>query len=313
MMFFGGKFSEHFRAYPMSHISNYKDRKSINYGSKILLPQSALAKLTSLHIEYPMFFSISYLDKVTHGGVLEFTAPEGKMYLPDWMMEQLSIQTPGVIAKVDYESLPLGTFLKIQPQSKTFLDISDPKAVLERALRNYSTLTQGDIIAIEYNGQVHRLGCVEVKPLTNANHGISIIETDLSVDFAPPLDYEEPVYTPKTAGHHRPSLDIEQHKVVDKKEAFQSFVGGGQRLSGKSLDAPTPLQYAPKSTEDESVAVKKVEEQENVPEALRLPSNKLWFGYDVKPYVEPKNDGDKEVEKEEAKFKGAGISLRKAK
>jgi len=49
---------------------------------------------------------------------------------------------------------------------------------LENALRNYSTLSQGDIIAIHYNNKVYELLCMEVKP--NGN-GVSIVETDLEV------------------------------------------------------------------------------------------------------------------------------------
>ena len=119
-------------------------------------------------------------NTVSHAGVLEFTAPEGKIYLPDWLMKQLQAE-PGQIIKVLSTTLPLGTFLKIEPQSTNFLEISDPKAVLENALRQYSALTQGDIISFEYNSTVYDLRCLEVKPASSKNKGISVIETDLSV------------------------------------------------------------------------------------------------------------------------------------
>jgi ubiquitin fusion degradation protein 1 len=76
---------------------------------------------------------------------------------------------------------------------------------LEKALRQYSTLNQGDIIAIQYNEHVYELLCMETKP---GNSGISIIETDLEVrscrrvysdnqvDFAAPVGYEEPKKKP---------------------------------------------------------------------------------------------------------------------
>lgn len=59
---------------------------------------------------------------------------------------------------------------------------------LETALRNYSCLTTGDSIMVPYNNKKYFIDIVETKPA----NGISIIETDCEVDFAPPLDYKEP-------------------------------------------------------------------------------------------------------------------------
>ena len=61
--------------------------------------------------------------------------------------------------------------------------------VLEQSLRNFSTLTKGDIISIKYNGNLFDILVMETKPEAK---GISIVETDLSVDFAPPVGYVEP-------------------------------------------------------------------------------------------------------------------------
>lgn len=53
----------------------------------MILPPSALDKLTRLHITYPMLFELSNgpAQKTTHAGVLEFVAEEGKVYLPHWV------------------------------------------------------------------------------------------------------------------------------------------------------------------------------------------------------------------------------------
>jgi ubiquitin fusion degradation protein 1 len=47
----------------------------------------ALDKLTQLHITYPMLFEVinGAKGKSTHAGVLEFTAEEGRCYLPFWV------------------------------------------------------------------------------------------------------------------------------------------------------------------------------------------------------------------------------------
>lgn len=44
------------------------------------------------------------------------------------MMETLSLE-PGDLVEVKNTTLALGSFVKLQPQSTDFLDISDPKAV----------------------------------------------------------------------------------------------------------------------------------------------------------------------------------------
>lgn len=95
----------------------------------------------------------------------------------------------GDVVRIRTVTLPLGKFVKIQPQSVDFLDISDPKAVLEQAFRNFTTLTPGDVISISYNSFIYEILVMETKP---NNRGISIVDTDLEVDFAAPKGYVEP-------------------------------------------------------------------------------------------------------------------------
>ena len=81
------RFDEQFRCYPINMLPG-PDRPHAAYGGKIFLPPSALEKLTRLHIEYPMLFELvngAVGGKVTHAGVLEFIAEEGKVYLPQWV------------------------------------------------------------------------------------------------------------------------------------------------------------------------------------------------------------------------------------
>lgn len=54
-------------------------------------------------------------------------------------------------------SLPKGSFVKLQPITSDFLDISNPKAVLERTLRSYSCLTVGDCFVVHYNDKDYEI------------------------------------------------------------------------------------------------------------------------------------------------------------
>ncbi|XP_012827863.1 PREDICTED: ubiquitin fusion degradation protein 1 homolog [Erythranthe guttata] len=136
-----------------------------------------------------MLFEISNprASKVTHCGVLEFTADEGLIYLPFSMMENMQLKD-GDIVRVKNASLPKGTYVKMQPHKTDFLDVSNPKAVLETSLRSYTCLTTGDTIMVVHNNKEFYINILETKP----SNAISIIETDCEVDFAPPLDYKEP-------------------------------------------------------------------------------------------------------------------------
>jgi ubiquitin fusion degradation protein 1 len=73
--------------------------------------------------------------KSTHAGVLEFIAEEGRVYVPRWMMISLGLEEGELIA-VSNKHLPQGKFVKIEPQSVEFLNISDPKAVYETTIKH---------------------------------------------------------------------------------------------------------------------------------------------------------------------------------
>lgn len=60
----------------------------------------------------------------------------------------------------------------------TSFDLLFPIFRLEQALRNFSTLTQGDMIEIVYNSMVFELLIMEIKP---EGPGISLLDTDLEV------------------------------------------------------------------------------------------------------------------------------------
>ncbi|KAF9153271.1 ubiquitin fusion degradation protein [Linnemannia schmuckeri] len=317
----GGGFNEQYRCYSVAMMQG-NERQNVNHGGKIIMPQSALAKLASLHIQYPMLFELSKGSQSTHAGVLEFIAEEGRVYLPHWMMKTLTL-SEGDLVTVKSVGLPLGSFVKIQPQSVDFLDISDPKAVLENALRNFSTLTKGDNIEISYNDKIYGILVMEIKP---PGVGISIVETDLEVDFAPPVGYQEPTPVPRS----RPVLESKLRKEVEERMATPDsakkipFEGQGQRLTpagsskSKSAGKATAPTATPTSTGSPVSAIKGKQVDmldkngSEAPAPLNLPVGNLYFGY---KYVPRKTDEDKIREAEEQAnkepvFEGSGQTLR---
>jgi len=237
-------FNTKYRCYSVSMLPG-QERQDVEKGGKIIMPPSALDQLTRLNIQYPMLFKLTNTrtNRETHSGVLEFVADEGRIYLPYWMMRNLLLEEGGLV-QVESISLPVATFTKFQPQTTDFLDITNPKAVLENSLRSYACLTAGDVVAISYNEKIYEMLVLETKP----GNAVSIIETDMNVDFAPPVGYEEPQKMPV-----HPEHDVEEPMPIDVSELveaqqlqqFRAFSGSGNRLDGKKKNtesSPAPIQ-----------------------------------------------------------------------
>eukprot|EP00038_Savillea_parva_P026247 m.52669 g.52669 ORF g.52669 m.52669 type:complete len:362 (-) comp7388_c0_seq4:470-1555(-) len=234
----GGQYKEYLSCMSIAMMPG-RERRDADKGGKVFLPQSVLRQLTRLNIQYPMLFSLSSAKsgRKTHCGVLEFVADPGCVNVPHWMLLNLAIQE-GDQVEIESVNLPTAQFAKVQPQTQDFLDISNPKAVLEKTLRNFSCLTEADMIAIEYNGKTYELVVLELRPKHPSN-AVCVVECDLELDFAPPLDYVEP---PKDYGHG-PVTETDSAPLPTKEEleekavlenVFQPYQGEGKRLDGKN-------------------------------------------------------------------------------
>lgn len=256
------------------------------------------------------------------------------------MMRQLNL-SEGDPVRLNGTTLPKGKFVKIQPQTVDFLEISDPKAVLEQAFRNFSCLTRGDIVEISYNCLTFEILIMETVPEAE---GILIIDTDLEVDFAPPKGYVEPAPKPRPPPPTMASkLNIDTNKVevhssrgstpsvggpsrADSTDAGPStaptaggsFRGSGQSLSGKkskgrkertieALDPHSMIRRTDKPvivTNDTQVGDKKV------PAKLSLPFGQLFFGYAYVPLGGEKKEGEEQtLGQSRITFTGQGQTL----
>ncbi|GAA5919788.1 hypothetical protein JCM1841_005861 [Sporobolomyces salmonicolor] len=293
-------------------------RQNLMFGGKIVMPPSALDELTQLDIELPINFEITNPanpELNTHVGVLEFIADEGCVNLPQWVMDQLRLNEGDPIRIVGGR-YPKGKMIKIQPQSVDFLEISDPKAVLERAMINFSCLSAGDIVEIGYQSLTFRLLIMEITPPGPA---ISVIDTDLEVDFAPPVGYVEPEWKPRSetlpSMREKLGIDTKGMQEVDErgsgtntpvpgskgkgketdhgqegKAAWEAFKGSGNSLGGKRVKGKGVKARAIEAVGEGSRIIRTdlprivtADTQigsRQVPAALNLPFGSLFFGYD---------------------------------
>ncbi|MCO5568613.1 hypothetical protein L7F22_022312 [Adiantum nelumboides] len=182
-------------------------------GDKIKLPPSAFEHLSSQGAleKGPMFFEINLnIDsptttaseempdaagtKITHCGVLEFTAPEGYAELPPHVWSNTGLSNLPLseypYVRIRYVRLPKCTYAKLLPDEIDFADVSNHKAVLETKLRQHATLSEGDILVVQHEGVDYTLRVSELKPSAN----VSVLETDMEVDV---------VSAPSMAPHSR--------------------------------------------------------------------------------------------------------------
>eukprot|EP00126_Sphaerothecum_destruens_P006296 Sdes_comp19299_c0_seq2m10380 len=190
-------------------------------------------------------FNEGSANRMSHCGVLEFIADEGKVYLPYWLMQNLALEE-GSLVRVKSATLPVGTYAKFQAQSTDFLDIWNPKAVLENALRSFACLTEGDMIAIDYNNKIYELSVLETKPKS----AISIIECDMNVEFEAPVGYVEPTPIRSSVSSLTGSdfslsqsqeAEFAAAEIAEKKSSFSAFSGSGVRLDGRTKSSKSLL------------------------------------------------------------------------
>ncbi|KAI0064591.1 ubiquitin fusion degradation protein I [Artomyces pyxidatus] len=338
-----GAYDEYLKAYSVAMLPG-RPRDNLSYGGKIIMPPSALAHLTSLDLESPWMFKLrnpSNSAASTHAGVLEFIAEEGVVHLPYWMMKTLRLNEGDPI-RITGTELPKGKLVKLQAQTVHFLEISDPRAVLEQALRNFSALTQGDIIEISYNSIVFGLLVMEAHPSPD---GISVVDTDLEVDFAAPLGYVEPErpkaappptmasklnidLSSSTPGSSRPGSSLGGTFAGTSKAAttvskdgdrWESFKGKGETLAGRktkgrgishrNVEAVPSGSKIIRTDQHKVVSNDDLNDDGKAPAPLNLPFGKLFFGFNIPPYIPPPAANADATPQPAPSFSGSGNSL----
>lgn len=224
------EFDHYYFSYPLFFI----EKDHLEVGNKIIMPPSALEQLLALpNVVHPMIFRLenSNTGLYSHCGVVEFTAEEGMVYLPTWMMENMKLHE-GDLVNIRNTSLPKGTYIKIQPHASKFINLSNHKSLLEIAFRDFACLTTGDTIEINHAGHKYLTDVLETKP----SRAISI-DNDCVVDFAQPLDYKEPEKKTSVLGkRERTTLGDEDRKSSpEQKDDSKRFPGEGRRLGGTTV------------------------------------------------------------------------------
>lgn len=159
---------------------------------KISLPKSTEHLLDPARKNGALCFEVATNSKRTHSMLLDFSAPEGKVeispHVAGCLMEN-DVHAPEY-ATVSYSYLQEGTFARLQPLSANFQkNVIDLEGPLMQTLKGHSTLTEGEILEVEYEGVCYQVRVLELKPAPQ----VKVIDTDLEVEIAPSVEYEEKV------------------------------------------------------------------------------------------------------------------------
>ncbi|KAL6848198.1 hypothetical protein ACP4OV_022326 [Aristida adscensionis] len=235
-----GTFVQYYRCLPISCLKKESFEED---GNRVIMPQSALDRLSSLQIEYPMQFQLSNpsTGRVSHCSVLEFVANEGLIYIQSWLMAHLGLVENDLVL-VRVTSLPKATFVKLQPHTSDFFSISDQRDQMEYNFRKYACLTAGETISVAAGNSRYYLDVLEARPAD----AVLAIDTDCEVEFAQALDYKE----------------LPPPPPVPKSVQPARFIGAAMRMDGKPVEQP-PQPPAPAA---------------NVGTAGKLPMKGLRFG-----------------------------------
>ena len=234
-------FIEIYKAFPCSVMG----RDDIDLSNSIILPQTALQKLSSMKnfgdSKNPILFRILNIELniFTHCGVAEFTAEEGTCYIPYNMFEKLCL-IEGQIVNIRNIELKAGTFIKLKPHLTEFINNPNPKTILEYNLRNYFCVTEGDTISVKFGKKIYKIDIIQCKP----NKAIRTLNCDIVVDFEAPKDYKEPVRQNITNNNNNGSIKFNSNEKIYKKLTEEEikkqiedkkFSGHHFRIDGKNV------------------------------------------------------------------------------
>ncbi|CAI9093753.1 OLC1v1029314C1 [Oldenlandia corymbosa var. corymbosa] len=235
------RFLQYYRCQPLP------ENSQLQHTNKVNMPMSALDRLTYFRTPSPMMFSVHnpwdelFYDvngggRCCHSGVLNFVAEEGFVQMPQWMMDKLELREGDLVFFRSADDLPGVTYILMQPHTEEFSKLSNPKAILEKKLKEYSCLTEGDTISFEYKGKLFKFNILETKP----DMAVSTVETDPEVDFAIPLNHKGPEKKATGGEVNKKHKEVGDEEGKKESEKLVPFSGCGRRLDGSTFKATTP-------------------------------------------------------------------------
>lgn len=162
--------------------------------------------------------------------VHEYTESPGIIFIPSRIMNVLGIDADDKVTVVQKTDIPNGEYIKIKPFQKAFIELSNPKAILEKHISQfYPILSQGEVININYNDFNYQIEIVETKP----QKVIQTTNCDINLDFDKPVDMcdgEEKISEPVVENTVIKRTPPHNYNEKRSHEDMRRFPGKGYRL-----------------------------------------------------------------------------------
>ena len=229
---------------PLIYYPEYDLLPDLKFSNKIIVPSRILDEISKYEgILYPLHFKINDSEMVFTP--FDFKDTIEHVYVPEKMFTNLQLNFDGLInLTLQNTELCKGSKIILKPHTSNFLEIHDHKSFLETILvANYTTLMEGQTITVNYLDSEIDIDVIKCEP----EKLISIVDTDLEVDFEQPYDYVEPPPPPPKPPSPQPREDFDLNRNMslnfsrnnsnisstnqtNEKKAFVPFSGKGHRL-----------------------------------------------------------------------------------
>ncbi|OQS02567.1 ubiquitin fusion degradation protein [Thraustotheca clavata] len=209
------------------------DKCDFEFGDKVILPPKVLLETQCMKIPLPLIFKVSNSSNkdlaAQYCGVLEFSASDGQMYAPYWMMQNLLIDEGGKLEIESAFGIPRGIYCRFQPQAYEFLNLAatiGPKVIstaveMAQIFVDIARICDAKVFCTQYFVTV-----IEVKPGQVVHlYG----DVDLEVDFKAPenTDPRRPKSAIPKDNNEAYIEHVQTPSAEPKKSAFATM---GRRL-----------------------------------------------------------------------------------
>lgn len=229
--------NENLECLPLCLLSEYETKyEKYENSDKIIVPASLLKKVAESEIT-PIVAQLEYNSQNISCIVGDFLEGIEQLYVPYRIFNIIHNASQEDIIKIiiTNQIFPLANYIKIKPEKTKFIELDDPKNILEKYLeKNYIILQKNTDISIKYEDIVYIIKIVNIKP----ENICLITNTDINVEFEQPFDYvdetektilpqplpQTPIINNKETGN---SNKIDEENVKE----FVPFSGKGYKLS----------------------------------------------------------------------------------
>lgn len=204
---------------------------------RIVCPESLLHALSSTENAFKgaaTFRITSASGSITHAGVREFSAAEGRCGLPLKVIqsllrthisssETLDMSLVGPV-HLKFVRLPKATYAKLQPLHN--FSLGPVKDCFEQNLRFHATLSIHDLVTVWNRGSAHVLRVTELKGAGALDDdevvGVSLVDTDVTIDLDVSEEFAESLAAkaaPSSACEPEPSSAVDKETMRRKRLA----------------------------------------------------------------------------------------------